>query len=101
MENLITWEALELLLDCATDLYKRLHKALYNTEPTEDCARNVARDFCINFLHQKGIYGIKDEDVDEDEADISDDVDESNYNPYTGQDEYDIYDLIDDFDGWD
>lgn len=86
MEKTISWETLELLLDCSTTLYKYLHKALYNTEPTEDCARNVARDFCIDFLHEKGIYGVEDED--EDEADIPDDVDESNYNPYTGCDEY-------------
>lgn len=90
MKHVISWENLELLVDCATDLYKCLHKACYNTEPTEDCARNVARDFCIDFLHEKGIYGVEDEDVDED--DIPDDVDETNYNPYMGCDEYETYD---------
>ena len=68
---------------------------MYNTEPTEDCARNVARDFCIDFLHEKGIYGVEDEDADEDEVDIPDDVDESNYDPYCGCDMFEICGTID------
>ena len=91
MEKIITWETLELLLDCSTALYKCFHKALYNTEPTEDCARNVAKDFCIDFLNEKGIYEVECED----EANIPDDVDESNYDPYCGCDMFEICGTID------
>ena len=58
-------------------------------EPTTDWVETVTRNITEEYLNELGITEVEIEDDDE-EFDIPDDVDETNYDPYAGCDIYEV-----------
>ena len=64
-------------------------------EPSAEWVTEVTRKIGVDYLDELGIDEVEDKN---ENYEIPDDVDETNYNPYTGCDDYD-YDPVDL--GWD
>ena len=58
-------------------------------EPPAEWVTEVTRKISIDYLDELGINEVEDEDENEN-FDIPDDVDESNYDPYCGCDMYEV-----------
>ena len=73
----LIWEAISYSIN-------RISEDTFDESVINDITKECMTDFC-NFA---GITEVELEDSEEDEEDIPDDVDETNYDPYLGQDFY-------------
>jgi len=100
--NTISIDTANLILEAFAYAYVRTDP---NAPRAEDCAtyeeyekytkvvEAMAKRLFIDFCEDKGIEGV-DDGTDDEEPDIPDDVDESNYDPYSGCDIYEADDMF-------
>lgn len=96
MTNKISASEFNRLLDGIARAVTVVSYSFTQVEPSAEWVTEVTRKIGIDYLDELGIDEVEEED---ENFDIPDDVDESNYNPYTGCDEYDYENDID-LDGW-
>ena len=83
MTNKISASEFNRLLDGIARAVTVVSYSFTQTEPSAEWVTEVTRKIGVDYLDELGIDEVEDENFD-----IPDDVDESNYNPYIGQDEY-------------
>lgn len=89
----MTLTAAKLMMDAMAMMYVKTRYAYTGEEPPVDEVELVVRANFVQFCEDNGIDEIADEEEEEEdrEPDFSDDVDETNYNPYMGCDDYECY----------
>lgn len=101
--SIISIDTANLILEALAYAYVRTDRDAPRAEDTPneeyekytEVVNAIARRLFIDFCEDKGIDGVDDENEDRDEEpDFSDDVDESNYDPYSGCDIYEADDMF-------
>lgn len=92
MTNKISTSEFNRLLDGIARAVTVVSYSFTQVEPSAEWVTEVTRKIGVDYLDELGINEVEDED---ENFDIPDDVDETNYDPYCGCDMFEICDSID------
>ena len=101
--NIISIDTANLILEALAYAYVRADRDAPRADDTTaeeyktytEAVITITKRLFIDFCEDKGIEGVDDENENEDEEpDFPDDVDESNYDPYSGCDIYEADDMF-------